>query len=282
MAEVLDEKELGRLVLRRTPFQHERVPFVVLWAHKAGCTSILKWFLWHAGLLEEALAYHNRRYGLPVQRYQNEVLKTQPDYNSRLIERIIAGTPIINFVRCPYSRAYSSYMHLQNRHFVKFEKDGIEHVDLNTRYQILRWIYGSEVTAEYPFSFLEYLQWLHGQNIAEVNPHHTPQWTPLYDTPGVSHFRLEEFAEATSRLEKRYAIKSSRQEKGLFSSGHHLRKGRIPEAATLELLKHGIPLAKSEKFIIPEVSRRLLQNTEFGHVIEAIFKKDISFYDAIE
>jgi hypothetical protein len=93
---------------------------------------------------------------------------------------------------------------------------------------------------------------------------------------------LEEFAEATSRLEKRYAIKSSRQEKGLFSSGHHLRKGRIPEAATLELLKHGIPLAKSEKFIIPEVSRRLLQNTEFGHVIEAIFKKDISFYDAIE
>ena len=38
----------------RLPYQHSKVPLVVAWAQKGGCTSILKWFLFHAGLLEEA------------------------------------------------------------------------------------------------------------------------------------------------------------------------------------------------------------------------------------
>jgi hypothetical protein len=172
-------------------------------------------------------------------------------------------------------------MHLQNRHFIKLDKHRAHNAGPNVRYNVLRWVYGSHVPVEYPFSFLEYLLWLQGQEIATLDPHHTPQWTPLYDIPGVTHFRLEEFAETASRLERKFGMESSHHEKGLFSSGHHLRKGQIPEAAILELLDHGIPLSTSENFIVPEVDRQVLQDTAFGRIIEGIFRKDIEIYDAI-
>jgi hypothetical protein len=254
---------------------------MVLWCHKAGCTSILKWFLWHAGLLDDALEYKSRSLDLSVQYYKKHILQARPDYKDQLVKRIGESAPVINFMRCPYSRAFSSYMHLHNGYFPKLEKDRTPNVGLDVRRDVLQRVYGSGVPIEYPFSFLDYLQWLESQEMATVEPHHALQWTPLYQLPSVNHFRLEEFAVATSRLEHQYAMTSSRGESNLFSSHHHLDKGRIPEAAILEVLKRGMPLRRTNSYIVPKVDRELLQGTVYGHLIEAVYRKDIEFYDAI-
>jgi hypothetical protein len=275
------DADLRRLLTKRTPLQHERVPFVVLWSQKAGCTSVLKWFLWHAGLLQDALEYKRQSMDLSVQYYKNDVLQTRPGVKDQLVKRITARTPVINFMRCPYGRAFSSYMHLQNRFFIKLEKDGTPNIGLEVRHQILQWVYGSPVPIEYPFSFLDYLQWLQGQDMTEVEPHHALQWAPLYQLPGVTQFRLEEFADVIPRLEHQYALKSTHEEKNLFSSSHHLNKGQIPGTAILKVLERGIALRRTDSYVVPKVNRELLQGSVYGDLIESVFRKDIETYDAI-
>jgi hypothetical protein len=68
---------------RRVPHQHERLPFMVLWSQTSGCTSVLKWFLWHAGMLLEAVEYKKQADGLAVHMYENEVFKSLPGYLRR-------------------------------------------------------------------------------------------------------------------------------------------------------------------------------------------------------
>jgi len=146
---------------------------------------VFKWFLWHAGLLEEALDYRVHEEGLSIHNYEVEVFRKTPGYTGQIAAAIEAGAPIINFLRCPYSRAFSSYMHLQNRFFVRFERDGIRHAGLDLRYEILRSIYGKVTPVEYPVSFMDYLLWLDAHNVEEVEVHHASQYTPLYDLPNV-------------------------------------------------------------------------------------------------
>src|SRR6476660_6915786 len=49
--------EHSDLLMRPLPLHHERVPFAVAWTPKAGCTSLVKWFLFQTGDLEKALDY---------------------------------------------------------------------------------------------------------------------------------------------------------------------------------------------------------------------------------
>ncbi|MEE4146580.1 MAG: hypothetical protein V2I26_17380, partial [Halieaceae bacterium] len=153
---------LERLLEKRTPYHHPGVPVVVLWSQKSGCTALYKWFLWQAGLLDQALRYRIDEEGLSIHNYEVEVFRNTRNYSGKLAARIEAGTPLVNVLRCPYSRAFSSYMHLHNRFYIRFERDGIANAGLDLRYDVLRSVYGEVVPVEYPVSFMDYLLWLEG------------------------------------------------------------------------------------------------------------------------
>lgn len=273
---------LQDLVKTRTPYQHAGVPFIVLWSQKAGCTSIFKWFLWHAGLLKEAQQYRVHEEGLSIHNYEMEVFRKTPNYTENLVTRIEAGVPVVNFLRCPYSRAFSSYMHLHNRFYIRFERDGLRNEGLELRYAILKFIYGYQAPVEYPVSFMDYLNWLDTHSAAGIEPHHAMQGTPLYELPNVAHYRLESFDNVIPKLERDFGLTDSSAVRAQFSSPHHIQKFPVDRQALMKLLERGVPLSRSPNYFIPEVQRDLLAGTAYGNLIERIFQDDIALYDNIE
>ena len=148
-----------KLVSLRKPFHHHKIPFVVCWSQKAGCTTVFKWFLFHAGMLDEALAYIPQNPGKvrSIHKYEIEVFKARPGYTEELAEKLHGKYPVINFLRCPYERAFSSYMHIHNPKYIVYpnwKTPGLE-----MRHKILEDVYGDNFCTEYPLSFLDYLLW---------------------------------------------------------------------------------------------------------------------------
>jgi len=275
------EAQLKCLVRKRTPYHHPEVPFVVLWAQKAGCTSVFKWFLWQVGLLDTAVQYRADEEGLSIHNYETEVFKKTAGYVDSLVARIESGAPVINFLRCPYSRAFSSYMHLHNRFYIRFERDGIRNPGLDLRYAILESIYGYRPPVEYPFSFIDYLRWLDRHDVTGLEPHHAMQYTPLYDLPNVAHYRLEDFDTAIEKIEREYDLPDSARERTRFSSAHHLSKSPLRGTALERFLERGVSLSRSPKYLIPDIGRDTLAGTVYGDLIERIFRQDIALYQSI-
>lgn len=241
-----------------------------------------KWFLWHSGLLEEAQQYKVHEEGLSIHSYEMEVFRKRANYIEDLVARIEAGVPVINFLRCPYSRAFSSYMHLHSRFYIRFERDGIRNAGLELRYAILRSIYGFQPPVEYPISFTDYLNWLDTHDISEIEPHHAMQHTALYDLPGVVHYRLEDFEKVIPKLEHEFMLADSSAARTQFSSSHHIQKSPVDSQALMKLLERGVSLSRSPNYFIPEVRRDSLVGTSVGNLIERIFHADIALYESIE
>jgi hypothetical protein len=274
-----DSSRVLKLVSRRMPFYHENVPFIVCWAQKAGCTTILKWFLYHAGLLNEAMQYPpNPGSVRSIHKFEIEAFKARPGYTDELVENLRSNYPIVNFVRCPYERAFSSYMAIHNPNLAVYP-------DWQTPYQkirrnILDGLYGSSVSIEYPLSFQDYLVWLNGQNLETLDPHHRPQFNPLFDVLPVTHFRLDEFASVSAALEKKYNLGSSiALSNGTYSSEHHVDKTALSKKSTMEFLTKGMPVSRSEKFFTPSVTRDILEGSELGDMVELLFPRDMDLYD---
>jgi len=277
----IPEGTLRNLVGTRIPLHHVDVPFVLLWAQKAGCTSLVSWYFWHAGVFEDARIYKPEQEGLSIHLYENQVFKSQTEYKKKLVKKIMGGAPLVNFVRCPYARAYSSFMHINNRNFLRLERQRIEHVGLKLRKRILRDVFGSQVGIEKSISFLEFLVWLNDQEMSHLDPHLRQQWTPLYRLSNVSHFRLEDFEFVSSMLERDYKLDNSKANGGLPAASHHLVKRKISKDRTLKLLAQGVPLERKAHHQFPEVNRKNVSDTKFGRLIEEIFALDLEFYDQI-
>jgi len=268
-------------IAKRLPYQHSKVPLIVAWAQKAGCTSILKWFLFHAELLEEAEAYVSGLEKIDIHVYEKFILKSGPSYKAELAGKLADGIPVINFIRCPYQRAFSSYLHLNNRGFIRQELNGTCSPGLTVRKSILRAVYGDNVSIEYPFSFLAYLRWLSMQDVGSLEVHHAPQSSEIYKYENIHHYRLEDFSKATRFIETRFGLSSSQPIADKLTGNHHKKKSEVSLGATLKLLQTGMPVNPSPTFIFPRVTRETLKDTEFSLLIEQVFYDDIQLYDSL-
>lgn len=271
--------QIRKLVSWRKPLHQDNVPFIVCWAQKAGCTTILKWFLYHAGLLDHAMLHPpNPGSVRSIHKYENDVFKARPGYSDELVEKLQGNYPIINFVRCPFERAFSSYMAIHNSYLAVYP-------NWNTSYQkirreILDDLYGSNASIEYPLSFKDYLVWLGGKNPGTLDPHHRPQFNPLFEALPVKHFKLDDFASITASLEKKYRLTSSAAlNSGTYSSEHHINKIALSKESTVAFLMRGMPVARSQDFCTPAISRAILEGSELGDMVEEIFSRDIDLYD---
>lgn len=117
----------------RLPHYHPDVPLLVACSQKAGCTSVLKWFLFQAGLLEEAARFTTAGVGLDIHAYEDSVFKAGPEYKTSVAGALQAGLPMVNFVRCPYQRAFSSYLQIHSRFYINQERKGIDSPGIRLR-----------------------------------------------------------------------------------------------------------------------------------------------------
>lgn len=114
----------------------------------------------------------------------------------------------------------------------------------------------------------------------DMDPHHAPQYNPLYDHIPVTFFRLENFESVVARIERRYGMaQSSEIRGGRFTSDHHVPKQPMCRDAALAFLRRGMPLRRPPDFGVPVVDRDVLRGTAMGEVIERVFARDIALYD---
>jgi hypothetical protein len=275
------KRELIKLLRTRPPLYHEGFPFILMWAQKAGCTHLVSWYFWHLGLLEHAKAYKRREHGISVHQYENQIFKARAGYMPDLALAVHEGKPLINFLRCPYQRIFSSYMEINNRFFVELKERGKSSPAMLIREEILHDCYGDKVPLEHPVALGDYLQWLARQDITKVEKHHRPQSGPLYSLPGIRHFRLEDSATVFAELEQEYALKPSVSQGAAFGSGHHHLKQDFDPKTAIKLLHRGIPLVRKKSAPLPRVDREILQQFDEAGLIAKIFRDDIALYDSL-
>jgi hypothetical protein len=91
------------------PLHQAGFPVTVCWSAKAGCTTMLKWFLHHTGLLGAAEAFHE----WPHEYRQKVLMRPLDGYMARCTTALRRGdTQVIKVVRDPARRAVSSYLQL--------------------------------------------------------------------------------------------------------------------------------------------------------------------------
>lgn len=276
-----EEGQLLPLLKRRRPINHAAVPFILCWSQKAGCTAALKWYLHHAGLLEEALQLEDPNLRLKIHSYENKVLKARPGYITDLATAIQSGKPMVGFMRCPYERAFSSYMILNHGRYQRMKRRGVISPGIRTRQALVDFVHGEGAELNRPISFRDYLHWLRQQDFSTLDPHHTPQCMPLYRLVPVTFYRLEDFDAAVDRLEQFYALDRSRSERDRFSSGHHRPKTDTTTSAARTFLEQALPLDAFPLEDQPKITRQVLEGTGFESLIREIFAEDIAAYESI-
>lgn len=198
----------GRLL----PLQQPGFPVAVCWSAKSGCTTVLKWFLAHNGLLDEALAYSDW-----IHHYREEKLFAAKGYAfqcERLFKRNHRHTLNIKVIRDPASRAVSSFLHL-----LRNERDANRWPD---SVEVIRWKAAVGLAGQRGLSFQQFLMYVAAQQVNHrlIDPHFRPQYDARQD-PGVDVLiRLEDLSAGLSAVEDRCGLPHVDVEQ-LSRSHHH-------------------------------------------------------------
>lgn len=246
----LDQRWDGQLL----PLLAAGFPIAVCWSAKAGCTTVLKWFLKHNGLLEDAIAHSEWLHD-----YREQRLCAGYDYRwscERLFSHTHARTCIVKVIRDPARRAVSGYLHLLRHGHNKTWPAG---ATLN------RWKKEAGLGRQRGISFRQFLRFLavaQAQGRA-IDPHFRPQFEPLQDLCVHAHIPLERLAAGLRDLERRFQLPHVNVQSLSHSFHHNTPTSHCdwPEAAatvpadleTLETL--GTPAA--EAFLDPETLERV-------------------------
>ena len=211
--------------------------YIIRWRPKAGCTSIVKQWFNEIGILEEALKYspwvHDFRQFVFYERF-GKVTSNQLKSNDFIK---------IQYVRNPYDRAVSSYIH------------ATVHPELINRENI---------------SFYEFVKGLHEESIS-INGggrHWCRQSDPTVKFNEV--IKIENIDKETKRLNEKYNLNLKN-----FSSSHHHKK--LLKVKDFFLLKRDeVEIWKRKHKGIP--SYKSFYNDEIKHMVYEVYKSDIESY----
>lgn len=186
-------------------------PIAVCWSAKAGCTTILKWFLAHNGLLEEAVS-HSRW----VHDYREQCLCVGHTYRHRcrrLFSHDRADKHIIKVIRDPARRAVSGYLHL-----LRCE----HHQSWPAGAAVSRWKRETGLDRQQGLSFRQFLQFLADQQRMgrDIDLHFRPQYDPRQDPRVHTHVPLEHLAAGLNDLERLFRLPHI-DVRSLSDSPHH-------------------------------------------------------------
>lgn len=194
------------------PLQRPGFPVAVCWSAKSGCTTILKWFLAHNGLLEEALAYSRW-----VHDYRHDKLFQATGYR-RQCERLYAhrsrGTSILKVIRDPATRAVSSFLH--------FLRYGHDITSWPGAAALQQWKAAMGLRDQQGVSFRQFLLFVTAQQLrrSTLDIHFRPQYNARQDARLDTVIRLEDLSAGLRAVEDRHGL--PHVDIGQLSrSGHH-------------------------------------------------------------
>jgi hypothetical protein len=190
-----------------TPYGHERLPIVLYWSPKAGCTTLFKWFLYQIDLLDEALNYDPW-----VHNYQ-QFMKSKQEYWDEL-KAALPYKDAYKLVRNPYMRAVSGYLML-----IQFMPSILEDV-LEELHQ--------DRHSPKGLSFKQFLYYLKNKGVGygQVNSHFAVQYRDGEETYIDGYLYLEDLAADLRKLERKYVLKECDLSR-LTESHHHFKPQMI-------------------------------------------------------
>ena len=193
----------------RIPLQHEKFPFVLFWSEKSGCTSLIKWFFHHIGVLDEALDHSPW-----VHEYEANIFK-KGDYIDRLEKALSGGKPAVKLVRNPFRRVVSGFLSVAKapaRHEPAWVLGEWERIMKSPQIRI-------RPTEGVTFS--QFLQYLAPKATREaVNAHFARQFVPGERRYCNNYIRLENLSDELRKLEQDGDLHPAPLDR-LMESPHH-------------------------------------------------------------
>jgi hypothetical protein len=247
------------------PLVKEGFPVVCCWSAKAGCTTVLKWFLQHNDLLEEA-----KRYGHWLHDYRLHRLIEEPGYERRCRRALRSDSVhVIKVIRDPATRAVSAYLHYLRSASSQWPGSRT----------LSKWKDDHGLGAQPGVSltqFLEYVLDLQRRR-QPLEPHVRPQYDREWDPHVDTFIPLENLSVGLEETERLCGLPHV-DVQSLSESRHHNRPTGHPHwpcnasrfAATAETLEQlGVPPAK---LLLDEVTIPLVQ---------AAYQLDYSAYRSV-
>ncbi|SDJ17111.1 sulfotransferase family 2 domain-containing protein [Alteribacillus bidgolensis] len=107
------QEVIKRLITHTLPLcSKEELPLIFFWTPKSGCTSLIKWYFFQLGLLQQAIDYND---AYSIHQYRIKVFETQEDYKVKIAEQLLRGKKdVFKLVRNPYKRTVSSFLSTLN------------------------------------------------------------------------------------------------------------------------------------------------------------------------
>lgn len=180
------------------PLAYRDFPIVVCWSPKAGCTTVLKWFLEHNGLLDEAIAFSPW-----VHDYRASRLCAGDDYRRQCEQLFVhrsADRFIIKVIRNPDLRAVSGYLH-----FLRWGHDA----GWSAGAVVSGWKREVGLGGQRGLSFRQFLRFLADERNRgrAIDPHFRPQFEPLQDPLVHAHIPLERISDGLVEVERLFRLK---------------------------------------------------------------------------
>jgi hypothetical protein len=193
---------------------HVKMPVAFLWTPKAGCTSLVRWFFFHTGDLDAALAYNPF-----VHRYRQAIFMKRPGYFLESVELMLRGeVPVIKLVRNPYDRSVSSFAQL-----LRLQRAPSGAWARKLRNLILSRI--GETAPKHCLSFDQFLRGVAaiGPGSARLNRHVASQYHMGEDQLRDRIVKLEHFASQIGAIEGEFRLPPSPMAM-ITGSSHHRSK----------------------------------------------------------
>jgi hypothetical protein len=226
-------------------------PIIFFWSPKSGCTSLIKWFYFQIGKLDEALKYDSW-----VHTYRLQVYQKQPGYLYRIAEQLLFNKKdSYKLVRNPYTRAVSSYLAaIYNETLLNQIAPGAKDTGISFK--------------EFLFKVKEI-----GADNPKLDPHIAQQYIQDEELFVKNHIRLENFTAEIKSLEQKFKLKNSPLHE-FVKSPHHL---------TQAMQSNGRQSFADTRFSRQTIKTPLPDYTDFYNdetkkLVQELFKNDFSHY----
>lgn len=252
---------------KRVPLYNEKLPFILLWSQKAGCTNLTKWFFYQIGLYDEALEYHPS-----IHVYKAGQFFKQDHYLDEIREQLEnSQIDVIKLVRNPYKRAVSSFLTFSSYCFSSKPKNMLMYQDWLKVYDLF---YNSKPPYK-GMSFKQFLFFLDttGSSVAHVDGHIAQQYMEGEEKLNLNYIKVENFFEDINNLEVNYQLKKTPHSLISKQKNHHSSNMSLHGDYSNITITSNILFSKK----LPTYESFFdLENLE---LCEKIFKQDIQRYN---
>ncbi len=251
--------------INRQPLYSEKLPFILLWSQRAGCTNLTKWFFFQIGLYKKAIEYHSS-----VHVYKHNIYFRQQGYLHKIRDELTNNKlEIIKLVRDPYKRAVSSFLTFSSYCYSSKPKGSRMYQDwisLNNLFYKSKPYKG--------MTFKKYLNFLDtvGPSVTNVDGHLAQQYIEGEEHLKMKYIKVEDYFEDIKRLESKYNLKESPYSITSQQKHHHGAKMSLNGDFSNVIITSEMLLSEQ----LPTYES--FYDRENMELCEKIFKKDIERY----